>query len=124
MTVYINANEQVSTAPENAARSGPNTSTGIIWMLLTTARQAKKLTAIAAAASVVDGTNGTAAVTTSTGAIDQQTRSLVLTESPPCRRPRKASHPPKNPPSVANTGGIQANCWFACTSVRWRSSTK
>ena len=70
------------------------------------------------AAGAGEGIRGTAAVSNSMAAAIEQMRSRARNASDGARMERNANHPPAKPPSVAKTGGIQAKCSLAWTSLK------
>src|ERR1041385_7018834 len=116
--------EHVSTEIPNAARSGPNRSMGSAYRLPEIHTSTKKLALTANAARVRVGTSGISAVSVSSAAAIQHTRNRAAIGFIPPRIRRNATHPPKNPPSPANNGGIHANWRFAASSCIFHSFTK
>src|SRR5664279_6501673 len=91
----------------NAAGAAPKVSSGKVYMLTLKAATAKMLSEIPAAAHAGVAAHGRAAVARETTPAARQTRKRAAGAGRPRSTNRRESHPPRNPPQQANTGGIQ-----------------
>src|SRR3954471_21692489 len=100
--------DAVSIETAKAAREPPKMSSGRLYMLTLNAATDRKLSEIPAAAQPAPGAPGiAAAASASTDAATHTRKRDDAAAAPRCIRCRD-SQPPANPPTPANTGGIQA----------------
>src|SRR5947207_15981167 len=92
-------------------------------MLTLNAATAKMLSEIPADAQPGEPAAGIAAVASASTPAARQTRKRAAGAGMPRLTNRSDSHPPANPPTAANTGGIHAY-HAACRNVRRCTSTR